>query len=175
MSGDQLNALAASMSAIAALAALAVAGLSLRDSRRFMELQKRERANAMDALFQARLDPMYPDLRRILGRLDDGVPEPIRNVLVPFFVLYSDAYGAYRDGLLDDRDWRGFERELAFWAQKPHARRAWEAFSRQTWTEGFAEHMTAVLDGPSAYPNLEESSFCAPEVAWPDTAPTSSS
>lgn len=168
MSGEMLNVVAASMSAVAALAALGVAGLSLRDSRRAMAMHERERAVAMDAAFQARLDPLYPDLRRVLGRLDDGVPEPIRHVLLPFFVLYSDCFAAHRDGLINDRDWRGLERELAFWAQKPTARRAWAAFSKQEWTEGFADHVGAVLTGEAAYPNLSDDAFRPEEVLWPE-------
>lgn len=166
MTGEVLNVVAAAMSAVAALAALAVAWLSLRDSRRSVAMYERERAAAMDASFQARLDPLYPDLRRILGRLDDGVPEHIRHVLLQFFVLYSDCFAAYRDGLLNNRDWRGLERELAFWAQKPTARRAWAAFSRQEWTDGFAGHMDAVLTGPAAYPNLSDDAFRPADVAW---------
>ncbi|GAA2098284.1 hypothetical protein GCM10009726_07150 [Nocardioides furvisabuli] len=129
-------------------------------------MHERERAVAMDAAFQARLDPLYPDLRRVLGRVDDGVPEPIRHVLLPFFVLYSDCFAAHRDGLLNARDWRGLERELAFWAQKPVARRAWAAFSQQEWTEGFANHMHEVLTGDAAYPNLADDTFRPPEVIW---------
>lgn len=168
MNANQLNVLAATMSAVAAVAALAVAWLSLRESRRAFEISMRERANALDAAFQGRLDPMYPDLRRTLGRLDDGVPEAIRNTLIPFFVLYSDAFAAHRDRLLDERDWQGFERELAYWAQKPTARRAWAVFRLQTWTEGFVDHVDEVLAGPPAYPDIPDHMVAAPEVIWDD-------
>jgi hypothetical protein len=111
---------------------------------------------------------MYPGLRKILGHLEDGVPHEIRHVLIPFFVLYSDAFAAHRDGLLDSRDWRGLERELAYWAQKPTSRRAWLAFRQQTWTDGFADHVEAVLAGPPAYPDLVETQLGDPEVVWPE-------
>lgn len=168
MNSDQLNVLAATMSAVAAVAALFVAWISLRESRRAFQIQMRERANAMDAEFQRRLDPMYPDLRRVLGRLDDGVPEPIRHVLIPFYVLYSDVFAAHRDGLLDERDWVGLERELAYWAQKPAARRAWEVFRLQTWTAGFADHVDGVMTGPPAYPDIPDHMVAPPEVEWDD-------
>jgi len=86
--------------------------------------------------------------------------------LIPFFVLYSDAFGAHRDGLVDDRDFAGFAQELAYWAQKPAARKAWQAFRKQAWTFGFAEYVDSVLAGPPAYPNLQEVAEVEPEVAW---------
>lgn len=165
LSNEMLNVLAASMSAVAAVAALIVAALSLRQSAKAAEATRRHSARAMDDSLQSRLDPMYPDLRRILGHLDDGVPREIRHVLIPFFVLYSDAYGAYRDDLLNKRDWEGIAHEMAYWAQKPTARRAWEVFRLQTWTEGFVEHVDAVLAGAPIYPDLEDGAV-APDVAW---------
>src|SRR5680860_997307 len=98
------------MSAIAALAALTVAWLSMKQSQLVAEATRRQCANALDAELQSRLDPMYPGLRKVLGHLEDGVPRDIRHVLIPFFVLFSDAYAAHRDGLLDRRDWIGFAR-----------------------------------------------------------------
>ena len=173
MNANQLNVLAATMSAVAALAALAVAWMSLRESRRAFAISMTERASALDAAFQGRLDPMYPALRRVLGRLeDDGVPEEIRHTLIPFFVLYSDAFAAHRDGLLDDKNWPGFERELAYWAQKDTARRAWEAFRLQTWTVGFVDHVDAVMSGPAAYPDIPDHMIAPPDVVWdPPAAP----
>jgi hypothetical protein len=56
---------------------------------------------------------------------------------------------------------------LAYWAQKPVARRAWKAFSQQTWTDGFAEHIESILSGPPAYPNLRETPGNPPTVHWP--------
>ena len=169
MSSEVLNALAACMSALAALAALAVAWISVRESRRNAEDLKRQSAHAMDLTLQSRLDPMYPELRRALGHVEDGVPRAIRNILIPFFVLYSDAYAAHRDALLDERDWVGLSQEMAYWAQKPVARRAWSAFRDQTWTEGFADHVDQVLAGPPAYPDLREARESRPEIPWPDT------
>lgn len=168
MSSEALNALAAAMSAVAALAALAIGILSLVESRRTAEATRRQSAHALDVSLQARLDPLYPGLRAVLGHLEDGVPKEIRSVLITFFVLYSDAFAAHRDGLLDERDWVGFERELAYWAQKPVARRAWLAFRQQTWTDGFAEHIDSVLEGPPAYPNLRETCLNPPAIAWPE-------
>lgn len=168
MSANALNAIAAAMSAVAALAALAIGWVTLRESQRQAAAAKRQAAHNFDAALQGRLDPMYPALRDVLGHLEDGVPSEIRNALIPFFVLYSDAYAAHRDGLLNDHDWIGFERELAYWAQRPVARRAWAVFSRQTWTAGFAEHMEAVLSGPAAYPNLAEVGPASPKIVWPE-------
>ena len=171
MSNDAMSVLAAGMSAIAALAALLIAWLGLRESRRAWAEARRHSAHAMDLTLQTRLDPMYPELRHVLGHLDDGVPREIRDVLIPFFVLFSDAFAAHRDGLLDERDWIGLSCELAYWAQKPTARRAWQAFSRQTWTGGFVEHVDSVLDGPPAYPGVSdaEANPAGTGVAWPET------
>lgn len=168
MSSEGLNALAASMSAIAALAALALAWMGLRQSKMASQVAKSIMAREMDDSFQNRLDPMYPELRRILGHMEDGVPKEIRHTLIPFFVLFSDAYGAHRDGLLDDRDWHGLAQELAYWSQKASSRRAWAAFRQQTWTEGFMEYVDSILAGPPAYPNITEMSSVEPEVCWPD-------
>lgn len=168
MSTDVLSVIAAAMSAVAAIAALAIGQISLRESRRTAETQARQSAHAMDTALQNRLDPMYPGLRQTLGDLDDGVPAEIRQVLIPFFVLFSDAFAAHRDHLLDERDWTGFERELAYWAQKPLSRRAWAAFRRQTWTEGFSDHIDAVLAGPSAYPDLHDGEGISSGAAWPE-------
>lgn len=170
MSPDFLNAFAATMSALAAFAALVVAWLSLRQSKATAAVTHRQMARAMDDSLQARLDPMYPHLRRVLGYMEDGVPREIRHVLIPFFVLYSDAFAAQRDGLLDKRDWEGFANELAYWSQKPTARRAWAIFRQQTWTAGFKEHVDSVLAGPPAYPDVVELSSREPEVAWPSDA-----
>lgn len=91
-------------------------------------------------------------------------------MLVPFFVLYSDAFAAHRDGLLDERDWVGFSLELMHWSQKPTARRAWAAFRKQTWTEGFVDHVDKTIDGPAAYPGLGAHTSPAPAVDWPEPA-----
>jgi hypothetical protein len=163
-----MNAFAAAMSAVAALAALAIGWMSLRESRKVAEAARRQSAHSLDAALQSRLDPMYDGLRDVLGHLEDGVPREIRNVLIPFFVLYSDAFAAHRDGLLDQRDWTGLQCELAYWAQKPVARRAWKAFSQQTWTDGFAEHVESVLAGPPAYPSLREVPGKPPTLHWPE-------
>lgn len=167
MSIEAMSVLASGMSAVAALAALAVGWLSLVQSRQASAAVNRQSAHAMDSTLQARLDPLYPGLRAVLGQLDDGVPPEIRAVLVPFFVLYSDAFAAHRDGLLDDRDWLNGT-EFAYWAQKPVARRAWSAFREQTWTAGFREHVDGTLQGPPAYPNLTQHTSTSPEFEWPE-------
>ena len=156
MTSDSLGATSAAMSAIAAIAALTVAVLGLLQSKRQVEAARRQTSRAVDDALQFRLDPMYAGLRKTLGHLEDGVPHEIRHVLIPFFVLYSDAFGAHRDGLTDERDWQGFAQELAYWAQKPIARHAWTSFRKQSWTLGFADHVDAVLLGPAAYPDLKE-------------------
>jgi hypothetical protein len=163
MTGEYLNVLATALAAVAALAALVVAVLSLLQSKRQAESERRQTARAMDDSLQSRLNPMYPELRRTLGHMQDGVPHEIRQVLIPFFVLYSDAYGAYRDGLVDTRDWVGFAQELAYWAQKPISRRAWSQFRKQVWTEGFSDFVDGILSGPPAYPEV-------PEVMTPSLA-----
>ena len=140
MANDTLNAFAALMSALAAFAALAVALMSHNQSKKWPR------------------------------PLNDGVPQEIRHVLVPFFVLYSDAFAAHRDGLLDERDWVGFSLELMHWSQKPTARRAWAAFRKQTWTEGFVDHVDKTIDGPAAYPGLGAHTSPAPAVDWPEPA-----
>lgn len=166
MTSEELSTISAGMSAIAAIAALIIAWMSLRESRRHAKVLHRTSAHAIDLTLQSRLDPMYPELRRALGQVEDGVPAEIRNILVPFFVLYSDSFTAWRDGLLDDDDWLGLDKELTYWAQKPNARRAWSAFRNQTWTPGFAEHVDRALEGPPAYPKLEELSESNPEIVW---------
>lgn len=155
------------MSALAAFAALVVAWLTLRETRRALDAERRASAHAMDSALQARLDPMYPDLRRVLGHLDDGVPREIRHVLIPFFVLFSDAFSAHRSGLLSEHDWSGLGRELAYWAQKPTARRAWQAFRLQTWTDGFTEHVDQVIAGEPAYPGIQDLESDSPAFEWP--------
>jgi len=166
MTSEELNAISAAGAAIAAIAALVVALLSLRQSARQAEATRRQTSRAIDDSLQSRLDPMYPALRSTLGQLDDGVPQEIRLVLIPFFVLYSDAFGAHRDGLIDDRDWKGFAQELAYWAQKPIARKAWSHFRQQSWTVGFADHVDAVLAGPPAYPNVTEGVVALSTEEW---------
>lgn len=156
MSSDVVNAFAATMSAIAAIAAFTVALIGLRESRRHILAVQRQSAHAMDLTLQSRLDPMYPGLRLVLGDVQDGVPKEIRDILIPFVVLFSDAYAAYRDGLLDDRDWIGFSQEMTYWMQKANAKRAWGAFRQQTWTEGFVDFVDNAIAGPPAYPDLKE-------------------
>ncbi len=166
LTDNALNAAAATMSAVAAIAALIVAWLTLRQSQQAAEFNRKQIARALDDSFQARLDPMYAGLRMSLGHIEDGIPREIRHILIPFFVLFSDAFGAHRDGLLDDRDWNGLSQELAYWSQKPVARRAWDAFRQQTWTLGFKEHVDSVLAGPPAYPDLRELDSTEPELRW---------
>jgi hypothetical protein len=172
VSPELLNVVAAGMSALAAFVALGIGMLSLRETRRAECLRQLQTSNEKDAAFMARLEPMYPDLRRLLGHVEDGVPYHVRNPLISFFILYADAFAAHRDGLLDDRDWESLGGELAYWAQKPTARRAWRAFRRQTWAAGFVDHVDSVMAGPPAYPDIIEEAAKPPDVNWPDDAPS---
>jgi hypothetical protein len=165
---EVLNTISAAMAALSAFALCAITMLAVRETRRAEINRRKETARALDEKFQTRLDPLYEGLRSVLGHLEDGVPKPIRSVMIPFFVLYSDAYAAHRDGLLDEHDWRGFDRELLFWAQKPVAKRAWRAFRQQEWTEGFADYVDRNIEGPPAYPNLTEVGEFAPDIEWPE-------
>lgn len=167
MTAEWLNVIAAVSAAIAAFFAWWIALMSLRDSRRLAHEARRRDAQALEASLQARLDPLYPGLRAVLGTVDDGVPIPIRSVLIPLFVLYADAYAAHRDGILSDAEWKGFGLELANWAQREPARRAWAIFRKQEWTDGFVEHVDGVLDGPPAYPRMGEVPLTEPEIVWP--------
>jgi hypothetical protein len=162
-----LNALATALSAFAALIAVTIAWVSLRETRRAEGLRRSVASHEHDASFSARLDSLYPDLRKILGYPNDGVPSGIRGPLISLFVLFADAYVARRDGVLDDRDWASIGQELGYWAQRPTARRAWQAFKVQSWAAGFAEYIDTVLNGPTIYPEicLEEK---IPDVNWPD-------
>lgn len=80
------------------------------------------------------------------------------------------AFAAHRDGLLDERGWLGFERELAYRTPEPSARRAWQAFRQQAWTDGFVDHTDSVHDGAPACPNLQEVCAAEPTVRWPDAS-----
>ena len=168
MSVESWNAVAAIASAVAAAAALAIGCVSLRQSRDAALENRRRSAHVMDSALQARLDPLYPGLRDVLGHLEDGVPFEIRQVLIPFYVLFSDAYAAHRDGLLSDRDWESMRSELAYWAQKPPSVRAWQAFRQQQWTDGFVEFIDAIHVGPRAYPDLVEHGSGQPSIVWGD-------
>lgn len=168
MSDTFLNVLGTALSALAALIAVGIGWISLRETRRAEALRRTMASHEQDASFSARLDVLYPDLRRILGQPHDGVPQEIRGPLISFFVLYADAYAARRDGLLDERDWDSIGEELAFWAQRPTARRAWLAFKQQSWATGFAEYVESVLAGSVVYPEIcgDET---IPVVDWPET------
>jgi hypothetical protein len=168
LSVESWNAVAAIASALAAGAALAIGCVSLRQSREVALEGRRRSAHALDSAFQSRLDPLYPGLGAVLGSLEDGVPLEVREVLVPFYVLFSDAYAAHRDGLMSDRDWEGMRSELAHWAQRPNAVRAWQAFRQQRWTEGFVEFIDDIHSGPCAYPDLVEHRDPRPTVVWQD-------
>lgn len=171
MNPDWINVFAAACSALAAFFAWWIALVSLRDSRVLAEEARRRDAQALEASLQARLDPLYPGLRAVLGSTDDGVPLEIRSVLIPFFVLYADAFAAHRDGILSDAEWGGLGVEFVHWAQRPVARRAWEAFRRQEWTDGFGAHVDDVLSGPAAYRGMEGLPFSPPSIPWPEQPP----
>ena len=165
---DVLVATAAAMSAVAAIASLVVAIMNTHQVRRGIEMQRLRSARELDDRLQSRLDPLYPGLRSVLGHIEDGVPKEIRQTLIDFFVLYSDAFAAARDDLLSESDWKGFERELRFWAQKPISQRAWKAFRMQEWTDGFIAYIDGVMVGELAYPNLVEIATELPHFDWPE-------
>lgn len=162
------SAIAAGMSTVAALAALGISVMNLKEIKRGVEMQKLKSARELDERLQVRLDPLYPGLRRVLGHIEDGVPKEIRQTLIDFFVLYSDCFAAARDKLLNEGDWRGFELELRYWAQKPVAQRAWKAFRKQEWTDGFVEYIDEILIGPPAYPRLVTLKDVIPIIDWPE-------
>lgn len=166
MNPDWINVIAAAAAAAAAFFSWWVAVLGLKESKRLAEESARREAHAVEAQLQARLDPLYPGLRAVLGTIDDGVPVTIRSVLIPFFVLYADAFAAWRDGILPEAEWRGFGLELANWAQREPARRAWQVFRNQEWTDGFVEHVDAVLEGPPAYPRMHGVTVVPPTEVW---------
>lgn len=167
MSSEALLVVSAIASALAAVASFAVTWMGLREGRRVAEEHRRRARHDKDGELQERLSPLYPGIRKVLGDLDDGIPSEIREVLIPFFVLFSDAYAAHREGLLDHKDWHGLSTELLYWAQKSHARRAWQALRLQEWTEGFVDYVDSSIDGPAAYPRLVEFDARPPAVEWP--------
>jgi hypothetical protein len=167
MDAEVWNAIAAIAAAVAACFAAWVAHVSLAEARRNAQEAARREAISVEAQLQSRLDPLYDGLRAVLGTIDDGVPLEVRRVLIPFFVLYADAFAAYRDGVLPDDAWNGFGTELANWAQREPARRAWQVFRRQEWTDGFVEHVDGVLAGAPAYPRMSDISLIEPTVRWP--------
>lgn len=156
MSSEHLAAISTVAAAIASIAALAVAALSYRMSKAAEAARRVQAAHDFDAAVTARLEALYPDMRRAFGTVDDGIPPRVRDVVVPFFVLYSDAWKAHKDGLITDRDWVGLGAEFRYWAQKPVGRAAWKALRDQTWAEGFKPHVDEVLTGPRAYPDLAD-------------------
>jgi hypothetical protein len=166
LSDSTLNALATALSAFAALTAVLIGWVSLRETRRAEALRRSIASHEHDASFSARLDALYPELRRILGHPNDGVPSEIRGPLISLFVLFADAYVSRRDGVLTDRDWASIGQELGYWAQRPTARRAWEAFKVQSWADGFVEYVDSVINGSTIYPEI-----CVdekiPNVNWP--------
>ena len=168
MSAEHLNVIAAIASAIAAFFASWVAARSHAEAKRSSSEAARREAFAIEERLQGRLDPLYPGLRAVLGTVDDGVPVEIRSVLIPFFVLYADAFAAHRDGILPDAEWRGFGTELANWAQREPARRAWAIFRRQEWTDGFVDYVDGVLAGPPAYPGMTGVALREPTTLWAD-------
>jgi GNAT superfamily N-acetyltransferase len=163
MPGEWLDAAGSSLSAIAALCGVVVAGLSIREVRRIDSRAALRDANERDDALQARLDPMYEGLHTTVGRLGDGIPLPIRGVLVPFFVLYSDVFAADRDHLLGCKDNQPFLDEFAFWAQAPAGRSAWKELRAQTWPTGFVDHVDRVMLMPSPYPEV---TIEPPENDW---------
>jgi GNAT superfamily N-acetyltransferase len=166
MSAEQINALATALSALAALVAVLLAGLTVREMGRIEDRADLRDANDRDDKFQGRLDPMLPGLYQVLGKTSDEIPSAIRSVLMPFYVLYSDAFAAHRDNLLGSRDNTGLLDEFAFFAQRPAARSAWTEFRSYTWPEHFRDHVDRVMLAACPYGGLPVDH---PPVDWPVT------
>lgn len=162
MSPDQLAAFSTAAAAVSGVAALAVTYMSYRMSTEAEAARKVHSAHELDAAFTSRLEALYPGMRAALGSVEDGIPDELREVVVPFFILYSDAWKAHNDGLLADGDWEGLGAELRYWAQKPVAREAWSRLRLQTWAQGFGAHVDDVMNGARAYPDLTEAGVSAP-------------
>jgi GNAT superfamily N-acetyltransferase len=159
-----LNVISAALSALAALVAVLVGALSIREVRRIDLRAAIREVNERDDAMQARLDPLYPGLHSVLGRPEDQTPPGIRDVLLPFFVLFSDVFAADRDHLLGNVDNRAFLDEFAFWAQRPGCRSAWVALREQSWPTGFVTYVDNALLMPSPYPTIQ---LGRPEIEWP--------
>lgn len=151
MSLEGLNAASTAFAAVAAIAAAFAAGLSVYEARRVDARARRREASQYDDALQTRLDAMMLDLRQVMGTPDDGVPEEIRETLMRFFVLYSDAFAADRDNLLGTSDNASMLDEFDFWAQQPAGRSAWEVFEAYSWPEGFKEHVEMTFLDTSPY------------------------
>src|SRR5665811_92393 len=56
--------------------------------------------------FEDTLTRITPDLRRTLGDVTDSVPPDIRDVMLPFLVLYSQVWVAHQHRLFPDANWQ---------------------------------------------------------------------
>lgn len=142
---ENLNAASAAFAALAAVVAAFIGGLSIYELRRIDARARRREATQYDDALQSRLDVILDDLREVMGTPDDGIPAALRKTLMRFFVLYSDAFAADRDGLLGSSDNAPMLDEFDFWAQQPAGRSAWEVFAAYSWPQGFAEHVDHVF------------------------------
>lgn len=97
--------------------------------------------------FENSLTQVTPELRRALGDVGDGVDPAIRDVMLPFLVLYSQVWAAHRNDLFPDANWQGLRPEFAYWIRKESARSAWAIMRRycDAWPDGFVEHVDEEL------------------------------
>ncbi|MEI2621668.1 MAG: GNAT family N-acetyltransferase [Candidatus Nanopelagicales bacterium] len=163
MSADAINAAGTVLSAAAALIAVVVAWLSIREIKRIDDRSRVREWNERDDLLQNRLESLYPDLYVTFGSPRDGIPLESRPVVVAFYSLYADAFTAQRDNLLPVKDAESFLREFAYWARTEHGRRAWEDLRLQTWAEGFLQHVDHALGIPESYRGLN---YAPPLSRW---------
>lgn len=151
MTTEQINAASTAFAAFAAFAAAVIGGLSIYQLRRMDRRARQREAVIYDDALQNRLDALIDDLRKVMGTPDDGIPRTLRETLMRFFVLYSDAFAADRDELLGSKDNAQMLDEFDFWAQQPAGRSAWEVFAAYSWPKGFREHVEQVFLEPSPY------------------------
>jgi hypothetical protein len=97
--------------------------------------------------FEDTLTGITPKLRQTLGEVTDSVPPDIRDVMLPFLVLYSQVWVAHQQKLFPDANWQGMRPEFAYWMRKPAARSAWQIMRRyrDAWPEGFVAHVDLEL------------------------------
>ncbi|MGM0385466.1 MAG: GNAT family N-acetyltransferase [Actinomycetota bacterium] len=149
-----VNAVSAGLSAIAAIFAVVIAGISVRELRRIDERATRREANQRDEALQMRLEALYPQLYSVFGVPLDRIPSRLRSAVVGFFGLYADAYTAHRDSLLPERDSLAFLEEFDWWVGSENGKTLWEQLRCQSWPVGFIEHVDSAAQRPRAYAGL---------------------
>lgn len=154
MDADTVNATATGLSAVAAIFAVVVAGVSIWELRRIDGRAVRRETNERDDALQVRLEALYPDLYRVFGVPIDQIPTRLRPSVVSFFGLYADAFTAHRDGLLPEKDAQAFLEEFDWWLGSPNGSHLWTQLRSQSWPDGFIEHVDAVPSTARPYGEL---------------------